>query len=266
MRLLNDSTPWWGTASPSPYSIVDLIANDTVSSDLAGVLWWAVERGASVIVAAGPRGAGKTTLATTLFSFLPDDAAVYVTSGPRDPLDVAAGDGRVWLFINELSNHVPSYLYGKAARGAFDLVEQGARMVACLHATSTPAIGAVLERDAGVPANRARLIDLGVVLTAYRQGDRVVRRVTEAALLRDRDMPEPVLGWNTALDGLELTDAGVAALADWAGIDERAARTQITERTAHLVATGRRGVHTREDVTAAVQYVRRSGSIHHGET
>src|SRR5439155_6827064 len=117
--LLKRPAPRSGMTTGPPLTMVDLIANGTVPAAEAAALWWAVERGASVMVAAGPRLAGKTTLASALFPFLPENARAYITAGPRDPLALPDGDGPIYLLVNELSNHTPYYLAGPAAQRAF---------------------------------------------------------------------------------------------------------------------------------------------------
>ena len=90
MHFLNDPRPWWGTLRGRPWSVAELIANGTLSPLGAATLGWAIQHGVSVFVAAGPPGAGKSTLATALLTFLPPDAQVYVTAGPWDRLALPA--------------------------------------------------------------------------------------------------------------------------------------------------------------------------------
>ena len=59
MQFLNDPRPWWGMLRGRPLSIAELIANRTLSREAAALLWWTLERGASLFVVAGPPGAGK---------------------------------------------------------------------------------------------------------------------------------------------------------------------------------------------------------------
>ncbi|NLE09259.1 MAG: hypothetical protein GX631_08400, partial [Dehalococcoidales bacterium] len=51
-------------------SILDVIASGTIDFKLAGLLWLVMEYRASVIVAAGPSWAGKTTLFHAMLDFL----------------------------------------------------------------------------------------------------------------------------------------------------------------------------------------------------
>ena len=84
MHVLNDPWPWWGTLHGRPLTLADLIDRGTLTRELAAVVAWTIAHGASVFVAAGPQGAGKSTVANALLELVPQDANVYVTSGPWD--------------------------------------------------------------------------------------------------------------------------------------------------------------------------------------
>src|SRR5690348_9614983 len=136
MQYLNDPRPWTD-GRDQELSLVDLVVNETIPAGPAGLLWWALERGASLLTAGGPSGAGKSTLANACLPFLPAEARAYVVAGRDDPLLVAADGGPTYLLISELSQHGrPHYLSGPAARRAFALVRAGLRVVGTLHADS----------------------------------------------------------------------------------------------------------------------------------
>ncbi len=261
MQALNDIRWWWGPEPGRVLSMVELVANGTVPVEAAGALWWAMERGASAVSAAGPRLAGKTTLATALLSFLPDEARLYAVRGPYDPVDVSPVDGLLYLLVNELSNHTPWYVWGPAARRAFALLGQGARLVGTLHADSAAEAVAVIRAETGAPAEVIGRITLVLVLRARWAGVGIERRLVEVSLLRPGDgrvtvVPVAAPGADGRL-GLAPPPGGVAALAAWAGVDPDAARAEIDARTRLLGEQWRSGRHTWEDVTAAVRHFRR---------
>ena len=70
MQYPGDPRPWT-EGLDRELSMVDLVANDTIPVGPAAMLWWALERGASLLTAGGPSGAGKSTLANACLSFLP---------------------------------------------------------------------------------------------------------------------------------------------------------------------------------------------------
>jgi type IV secretory pathway ATPase VirB11/archaellum biosynthesis ATPase len=251
------------TSGP-PLTMVDLIANGTVPPAEAAALWWAVERGASVVVAAGPRLAGKTTLAGALFPFLPENARVYVTAGPRDPLALPEGEGPIYLLVNELSNHTPYYLAGPAAQRAFQLLGPRVRLIGTLHAESTDEAVEVMRYESDIPYEAVARIDLVLVLRARRAAAGVERRLVEIGLLRP-DAARPrvslVAGWYPGREELALRPApeGLAALAAWAGLPADQAEREVGARAALLTSLVRRSERSLEQVEAAVGTFRREG-------
>lgn len=261
MQFVNDPAPWWDWARGRPLSIADLIANGTITAQGAALLWWSLEQGASVFVAAGPQGAGKTTLATALFSFLPADARAYVTAGPRDPLAIPTGPEPVYLLINELSNHLPFYLYGPAATRAFALLRDGVRAIGALHARSAAEAVAVMHAQAGVPYADIARVTLIVVLHLRRGARGLERRVTEIGRLEATGTGVRVVDvalWDMEADRLVLAPppGGIATLAAWAAVPVAAAERGIDRRTAFLERLVRDGGRSIDETTAAVRQFR----------
>jgi energy-coupling factor transporter ATP-binding protein EcfA2 len=172
------------------YSLAQLVANGTLSQEMADVLRFGLQRGASLYVAAGPQGAGKSTLATALLECLPSNAQVYVTTGARDPLAIPTDQGPVYLLINELSWHMPLYLHGRAAQRAFGLLGFGVRMVGTVHATSVDgALRAICDEAEVAPTaicspmlvavvHWRRVAELGLLQPVGGQAPRVVSLAT----------------------------------------------------------------------------------------
>lgn len=261
VQVLNDIRPWWGPEPGRVLSMVELIANGTVPAEVAGALWWAMEHGASAFSAAGPRLAGKTTLATALLSFLPDEARLYVVSGPYDPVDAPLADGPLYLLVNELSDHTPWYVWGPAARRVFALVGQGARVIGTLHADSAAEAVTVIRVETGAPAEVIGQVTLVLVQRARWTGTGIERRLVAVSLLRpaaNRVAIAPVTV--PGADGRPtLAPDGASMLAAWAGVDPRVAHAEIEARAEFLTEQWRRGVHTWQDVSAAVRWFRRHG-------
>jgi hypothetical protein len=277
VQYLNDPHPWID-GRDQELSMVDLVVNGTIAAGPAALLWWGLERGASLLAAGGPGGAGKSTLAHACLSFLPDGARAYAVAGRDDPLLVPAGDGPTYLLISELSRHGrPSYLSGAAARRAFALVRAGLRVVGTLHADSVDEaianLGDEVELSPEDIASVALIAITRVEGWSAGSGPRriarpqpgeapVRRRVVEIGLLG----PAPGRGvrhvtlaaWGAAPGRLEIAapPAGIAALAGWAGVPTPAAAAAIAARAdilARLAADGRR--HPRE-VAEAVRLLR----------
>jgi energy-coupling factor transporter ATP-binding protein EcfA2 len=196
---------WWGPFGrrSTVLSIQDLIANRTISVDLAAWLWLLIEAGASTLVCAGPGGAGKTTLLTALTAFIGPNRAPYVVRGAYDPLDAIAGrpPAETVLLLNEISAHLPIYVWGPGARRVFEAGLAGAQLLGTAHAI-TPG-GAAWELTAPpVHASDSdlRLWDLVVFIEAWWQGDQVMRQVAGVTSF-SLEWPAAVLATRSA-DGI----------------------------------------------------------------
>jgi hypothetical protein len=276
VQYVNDPHPWTEGVGRD-LSMVDLVMNETIPAAAAAMLWWTLERGASLLTAGGPSGAGKTTLANACLSFLPDGARAYAVAGRDDPLLVPTG-GQTYLLVSELSQHGrPYYIAGEAARRVFALVRDGHRVVGTLHADSVDeAIENLLGEVELSPEDVAR-VDLLAITRAEgplgltgggrrgriaRDDDSVRRRIVEIALLEpgpDREVRRVELAsWSAGSDRLTIADppAGVAAVARWAGVPTALAARELDERTDVLVRLAAGGRRDREEVGDAVRRLR----------
>jgi type IV secretory pathway ATPase VirB11/archaellum biosynthesis ATPase len=232
MRLLNDPGPWWGLLRGHPLSVAELIDNRTLTAEEASIAAWTIEHGASVFVAAGPSGAGKSTLATALLEFLPENAALYVTSGAGDRMDVPDSDGPVYVLINELSYHMPVYLSGRAAQRAFNLLAQGVRIVGTLHARSASEAVQVMCAEADISRSALATGFLIAVVVAGRSGGRIVRQVAELGFLPPSG--EITTLADLGLNGPHLQRSGLECLATWSGVPVERMELEIAARAARF--------------------------------
>ncbi len=233
MQVLNDFRPWRDTLR-GRLTTSDLLACDTLTLESAATVWWAIERGASVFVTAGPPGAGKSTIANALLEFLPEDASAYVTCGSWDPLDLPTSEGPIYLLINELSAHLPVYLSGEAARRAFDRLHGGTRMLGTLHARTAAEAVRVMCYEAEVARTDISTPFVFVVVSAEWSGREIVRHVVELGFLAP-DGELTTLA-RRAADGFQLQPAGTAALAGWTGLSANVVECAIVERAQQLAA------------------------------
>ena len=179
---------WWGYhwAPPQPMSAVELIGTPAIDSRLMATLWAVVSRRRSVMLSSEAPQAGKTTALSALVDFLPDDTTGIFVRGWWEEYDwldeIEPGTG--YLLINEMSDHLPIYVWGRAARGALVLAGKGWGMGATMHADSLPEAIATLRSDLG--ATDADLAGLTIYLqySAYLTPAGMYRRVEEAWHLR----------------------------------------------------------------------------------
>lgn len=264
MQYLNDPHPWTGSLGDD-LSLVYLVKNETIPAGPAALLWWAMERGASLLTAGGPSGAGKSTLANACLRFVPDGARAYVLAGDDDPLHVpTAGDDDplhvptdgdpTYLLVCEFSDHGrPFYLAGEPARRVLALRRGGVCVVGTLHADSVGEAIEVLGSEVGLSPEDIARVDLiavtrvldGVVKIEGRSFGRVPkevpvqRRIVEIALLgpdsdgRVQSQTLATLGPTGQLEVAE-TPLGIAALARWAAVSESSAAAEIAARAEAL--------------------------------
>ena len=120
---------WWGYhwAPPRPMSAVELIGTPTIDSRLMATLWAVVSRRRSVMLSSEAPQAGKTTALSALVDFLPDDTTGIFVRGWWEEYDwldeIPAGTG--YLLINEMSDHLPIYVWGRARTRRPDARRQG---------------------------------------------------------------------------------------------------------------------------------------------
>lgn len=231
MQILNDGWPWFGTLRGHPLEIADLVVAGTLTPESAATLAWTIAHGASVFVAAGPPGAGKSTIANALLAFLPENANVYVTAGAWErfsiPDEDARNPGPLYLLINELSAHMPMYLSGRAAQHAFRLSQSGARLFGTLHARNSAEAVRVMSYEAELPPTALNTPFVFAVVHAGWNGPRIERRVVEVGFLPP------------ASDRIHLVfpdTGGIDALAAWGGISSPEVARQIAERASQIAA------------------------------
>ena len=279
---------WWGYhwVPPRPMSAVELMATPTFDTRLMATLWAVVARRRSVMLSSEAPQAGKTTALSALVDFLPEDTTGIFVRGWWEEYDwldeIEPGTG--YLLINEMSDHLPIYVWGRAARGALVLAGKGWGLGATMHADSLPEALATLRTDLG--ATDADLAGLTIYLqySAYATPSGMYRRVEEAWHLRldgsdalapvrlgaiagDRSprltgaqrLPAPPM---LASDGGRLTQpfehdaGGYAVLASTLGLTAEAFEDELAERGAFLEDLAERGVCDPPSVAHAIRQFR----------
>jgi hypothetical protein len=182
---------WWGYhwEPPRPMSVVELIGTPTIDSRLMAILWAVVSRRRSVMLASEAPQAGKTTALSALVDFLPDGTTGIFVRGWWEEYDwldeIEPGTG--YLLINEMSDHLPIYVWGRAARGALMLAGKGWGMGATMHADSLPEALDSLRGDLGATDADLAGITIYLQYSAYATPQGMYRRIEEAWHLRLAD-------------------------------------------------------------------------------
>jgi hypothetical protein len=179
--------PWWGSRVDESLSILDVVSSGAIDFKLAGLLWLFMEHRASVLVAAGPAFAGKTTILHALLDFLPPDIQRVTLNGYTDDFKFLGGNRpeKTYLVAEEISNHMYEYLWGHQVVKAFELIPKGYALGGTVHARNLKEVAYVLHA-LGVPASLIAKLDLVIILQIRRgryYDDDPVRRVDMVSTL-----------------------------------------------------------------------------------
>jgi len=222
---------------PEPRSIVALIVDGTLDAELGAQLWLLIEARVPIVVAAEAQHVGKSTTLNALLDFLPPGIRIVELAGedetfewlpqaselgwpgkahpPRDA-DPVRPDTTV-LLAHELSDHLPAYTWGEAARIAVRAASIGYGLAATIHADSLDDVFDALRRT---PVRLAddELSHLGVVVVLRRLDDGR-RRIVAAHYVRPvaRDVhghlqrlgPAVLATWDPETDAFEHFGWGV---------------------------------------------------------
>ena len=167
-------------------SITQILQAETMPPRVAALLWLAIERGQSIVLAADPPGAGKTTILTALLAFARPDSAVYFTRGWGETFDLpprAEGDPAIFLMVNEISDHLPVYSWGPYVQHCFELMSRGYSLLSTMHADTVDGVIEQLMDENDVPEKHIGHLAFVVPIFVGSHNGRRTRRVSEIAVL-----------------------------------------------------------------------------------
>jgi len=231
-------------------TIVDLIRNGTLTSQMAATLWAAMDRGLSMVVVAVPRFAGKTTMSNAILSFLPPEIPVHRLSGEEaemDSLKEAATGG--YLVVGEFSEApVPHYIWGAPVRRVFNTLTAGYSLATALHASGLEEAFDAICQGNEVSDEVASRIDLMLYIRRFGDDlDNFWRRLVEIHEIDHVQDGKPcgrqLFRWVEEGDGFEEVETPTFLQGDVGELERR--RTKLDE----LVSTGQRAP---EDVARLV--------------
>lgn len=189
MKALNQPESWWGWHGynqPQALSITQIMRAGTFPPRIGAIFWLAMERGRSIILAADPPGAGKTTILTALLAFAKPETAVYFTRGWGETFrlpPIEAEDPPIFLLVNEISDHLPVYSWGPYVSHTFQLAAQGYSFASTMHAETVDGVIEQLVDECDVPEHLIGHVAFVVpMFVGHATGSRV-RRVSEIAVL-----------------------------------------------------------------------------------
>lgn len=191
-----------------PYTIIDLIKNNTVNSEISALLWQATEYEMNIIVSGGT-ASGKTVFLNCCMAFMPPNHRILSIEDTRElmlpdylywtPLVTRTpnveGKGEVSmldLLINSLRMRPDRIILGEMRRQSeaevlFEAMHTGHSVYATLHADSaSETISRLTNPPINVPKNLLSGVNLNVVMTRDRR--KGIRRVYQVAeFIVDKD-------------------------------------------------------------------------------
>jgi hypothetical protein len=265
---------WWGYhwSLPQPMSAVEIVESGSLDARLMGTLWAVIARRRGVMLASEAPMAGKTTTLSALVDFLPPGTVGVFLRGWAPDFDWTdeIGPDRGYMLINELSDHLPIYVWARNAAGALRLAGSGYGIGGTMHADTLDQALDTLRDE--LRASDADLAGMTIYLqySAYRTPAGMYRRVEEAWHLRTDALGRLEPARLAAIDGARspsltgaqrypvppvLPDDGgrgrrpllhdldaYAALAESLGIEAEALESEIYARSMFLAALAERGI------------------------
>ena len=162
---------WWGWnwEPPVPMPIIELLEARNMDARAAALCGMVLEAHGSILIAAEQPHSGKTTTLTALLDFLPVRTRRVFLRGwveTFDYLKQTAPESTI-LLGNELSSHLPVYLWGPKAVRVFETLRKGYAIGSTLHADSADEAIAQLTGELGVAPGDLARVDLLMVMRVY---------------------------------------------------------------------------------------------------
>ena len=215
---------YWHYDSRRPLSMAQIIAQGSVDAETVALTWLLLEHGVSLTVA-GPTdpqpGVGKTTTLNALLQFLPEGTALAYMSGMYENFAFTRlpdiDPATTYALCNEVSNHLPIYMWGRVARRYLTLPAQGYHIATSIHADTIDDVISMCHHDLHLrPVDVRRLglvVNIGLVGRVYPQR----RRWLSTHLLQptadpkhpDDIVPIPLSLWNEFDDTFEHADQSI---------------------------------------------------------
>ncbi|GCE03802.1 hypothetical protein [Dictyobacter aurantiacus] len=259
---------YWHYESRRPLSVAQIVALQSVDAETAALVWLLLEHGVSLTVA-GPTdpqpGVGKTTTLNALLQFLPEGTALAYMSGMYENFSFTRlpdiNPATTYALCNEVSDHLPIYMWGRIARRYLQLPAQGYHVATSVHADTIDDVMYMYQHDLRLRPEEVRrlglIINIGLVGRAYPAR----RRWFSTHFVQphaDPDRPEaivpvPLSLWNSFDDTFEHADAVLLAdLAGWIGMKPQDFQPALQRRIACMQEISQQGGVDMEDMFEAI--------------
>lgn len=252
---------WWGWnwEPPVPMSITEIVRAGNMDSRTAALCGMVLEAHGSLLIAAEHPHSGKTTTLTALLDHLPERVRRVYIRGWSETFDFLrqTHPEETILLVNELSSHLPVYLWGPKAVRTFATLRRGYAIASTLHADSADEAVTQLTGELGVAVEDLGRVDLLMVMRIYatsRGGH--ARRVVSLHRLGCADGAvtlAPLVTHDAGDDSFAHDDAAeTQLLARLRGEDATRTAAELVRRRELLDGLAERGVFDIPDVAAAL--------------
>src|ERR1700730_15259081 len=169
---------YWHYDSRRPLATAQIIAQGSVDVEAVALAGLLLEHGVSLTVA-GPTdpqpGVGKTTTLNALLQFLPEGTALAYMSGMYEDFSFTKFDNiepaKTYALCNEVSDHLPIYMWGRVARTYLTLPVQGYHVATSVHADTIAEVLKMYQYDLRVPVQAVRrlglIVNIGLTGRSY---------------------------------------------------------------------------------------------------
>lgn len=225
---------YWHYESRRPLSMAQIVALRSVDAETAALIWLLLESGASLTVA-GPTdpqpGVGKTTTLNALLQFLPEGTALVYMSGMYENFAFTRlpdiDPATTYALCNEVSDHLPIYMWGRIARRFLTLPGKGYHVATSVHADTIDDVMNMYRNDLHLNPEDVRrlglIINIGLIGRSYPARRRwfSTHFVRPQADMKNPDVvvPMPLSLWNDFDDTFEHADQSILdELASYSGV------------------------------------------------
>jgi hypothetical protein len=215
---------YWHYESRRPLSIAQIIALGSVDTETVALIWMLLEHGASFTVA-GPTdpqpGVGKTTTMNALLQLLPEGTALAYMSGMYETFAFTrlpdTNSSTTYALCNEVSDHLPIYMWGRVARRFLSLPSQGYHIATSVHADTIDDVLSMYQHDLRLGVDDVRrlgvVVNMGPVGHVYPLRRRwftthFIQPVPDPTHPKDV-VPIPLSLWNQIDDTFEHSDQSI---------------------------------------------------------